>query len=104
MPRTEQEDLGGMTGPGVEQPRHKDIDRLADKFEDLLEQRSGMTEQLRKTEDSIMEKMKEKGLTSYRYRDRQVVYKPGHDHIKIKSVRTDTVSTNGGGDTEEESD
>lgn len=97
MPRKpEQTDLGGMTGPGVEEVRHKDIDRLADEFEDLLTERSGLTEQIRKVEDRIMEKMKEKELTCYRYRDRQVVYKPGHDHIKVKTVRTDTVEPDDG--------
>ena len=91
----------GFQGPGVAPERHKDIDRLADKFCELLEERSGLSESIGKTEDAIKEKMKEKGLTRYQYRDQEVVYKPGIDHIKVKTVKVKAGEGDGEPPTEE---
>jgi hypothetical protein len=100
MPKPKQDDLGGMTGPGVEQPRHRDLDRLADKYDDLLENRAEISTSIGETEKQILDKMKEKGLTKYRYRDQVVEFKPGKDHIKIKTVKADS-SGNGEAESEE---
>jgi hypothetical protein len=101
MPRPEPGELG-LKGQGVEAVVHKDINRLADKFEDLLTQRASLSEQIGDTETALMEKMKEKGLEKYRYRDQMVTFKPGKDHIKIKTVKADSGKSNGAVETEKE--
>lgn len=89
MPRPKQDEMP-ISGPGVDVPRHKDIDRLADKFVDLLDERSTLSTEIGQTEAKLKEKLKEKGLTKYRYRDQEVVYKPGKDHVKIKTIKADS--------------
>lgn len=82
-----------IEGPGVSLPRFKDIDRIADQFHDLLEERATLSESITKTEAKLIEKMQEHDLTKYRYRDQEVVYKPGKIHVKIKAVKSAGVET-----------
>ena len=89
MPRAKQEEMP-IEGPGVSVPRYRDIDRLADEFHELLTERAEISEKIGTVEKKILEKMVEKGLTSYKYRDQQVVFKVGKNHIKIKTIKADT--------------
>lgn len=93
MPRqkAEPQELPAMTGPGVEQPKFKDIDRAADSLHDLLEERAKISENITSHEKKVAEKMGEHGLTRYVYRDQEVILKPGKTHIKIKTVKASGV-------------
>jgi len=102
MPKRPEPTELGLKGPGVEAVVHRDINRLADKFDDLLEQRSTLSEQITQTEKSLMEKMKEHKLTKYRYRDQLVEFKAGKDHVKIKTVKGDV--TGNGAESESDTD
>lgn len=84
-----------MEGPGVSPVRYKDLDRLSDQFQDKKEERSEMSEEITKLEQRICDKMQEYNLTKYRYRDQEVIYKPGKIHIKIKTVKAEGATANG---------
>ena len=88
MPRAKQEEMP-IEGPGVSVPRYRDIDRLADEFHELLTERAETSEKIGTVEKKILEKMAEKGLTTYKYRDQQVIFKAGKSHIKIKTIKAD---------------
>ena len=96
MPRPTQNDIPGVEGPGVSQPRFKDIDRLADKFIDIRDQKSDLASQLTKIESQIAEKMEEHGITKYSFSDQVVEMKQGNVHIKIKNVKAEGVETDSG--------
>lgn len=78
-----------MEGPGVSLPKHPDIDRLADKLDGLLEDRSEISTKITDAEGRLIEKMEEHGLQKYRYRDKEVIYKPGKKHAKVKCVKAE---------------
>ena len=99
--RPKQDELGGMKGPGVATAIHKDINRLADKLEELLDQRSETSEEITKVRGNLIDKMKEEELSKYRYRDHLVEYKPGKDKVTIKTIRGDVTSQDGDGTGEE---
>lgn len=86
MPRPKQSELP-VEGPGVSVPRVAAIDRLADELDELLDDRSSISEKVTKIEGKLIEKMEEHGLKKYKYRDREVIYKPGKIHVKIKAVK-----------------
>jgi len=92
MPRAKQEEMP-IEGPGVSLPRFKDIDRLADQFHDKLEERATISEEITKIEGRLIDKMKEHELTHYRYRDQEVIYKPGKVHVKVKAVKAQAAAT-----------
>lgn len=98
--RPEQSEIP-MEGPGVSPVRYKDLDRLSDQFQDKKEERSLMSEEITKIEQLICDKMQEYGLTKYRYRDQEVIYKPGKIHIKIKTVKAEGAEANGVDDSED---
>lgn len=76
-----------IEGPGISVPKIASIDRLADELEEVLDEKSSLAEKVTKIEGKIIEKMEEHGLKKYRYRDREVIYKPGKIHVKLKSVK-----------------
>ncbi len=78
-----------MEGKGVSIPRYKDLDRLGDQFITVRDQKAELATKLGETEKKIIEKMREHGLTKYRFSDQEAVYKPGKDHIKIKTVKAE---------------
>lgn len=80
-----------MQGPGVEVPKFKDIDRLADRFETKREERSKISEDITELEKKIAEAMKEHGITKYRYRDQEVILKTGKTHIKVRTIKSEGV-------------
>lgn len=85
-----------MQGPGVEVPKFKDIDRLADRFETKLEERSKISEDITELEKKIAEAMETHGITKYRYRDQEVILKTGKTHVKIKTVKSEGVDPEDG--------
>ena len=89
-----------MEGPGVGQPKFKDLDKLADQFVDVRDEKAALATKLGKIESQIVDKMIEKGIRTYRFSDQEVTIKPGTTHIKIKTVKVDTAS-NGAGEGEE---
>jgi len=89
MPRPKQEEIP-MTGKGVEVPKFKDVDRLADKLTDFRDDRAEISRKIGDTERRLMESMEAHGLTKYFYSDRQVEYKLGRAHVKIKTVKADS--------------
>lgn len=81
------QDLPGVEGPGVSPPKFKDLDRLADKFIEIRDQKAELATKLGETEKKIAEKMQEHGLSKYKFSDQEVVLKEGKIHIKIKTVK-----------------
>lgn len=90
MARPKQTDLGGMTGPGVELPKHKDLDRLGDEYIDVRDRKAELATELGTIEKKIIDKMEQKGLLTYTFSDQQIVRKQGKSKIKIKTVKVDT--------------
>lgn len=91
-----------MEGPGVGQVKDRVLERLGGKLDDLRDQRATLAEQITQAEKTAVERMKEKGLSRYRYGDREMILKPGSDHIKCKEVKGDGAET--AGDEEESTD
>ena len=87
-----------MEGPGVALPKHKDLDRLGDKYKTLLEQRAETSTEITKVEGRIADAMSEKGLTRYVYSDQEMILKPGKTHIRIKTIKAEGVEANGESD------
>lgn len=79
-----------MEGPGVATPRYKDLDKLADKFVDVRDQKAELASELGKIEAKIIEKMIEHGVEKYRYADKEVFVKPGKKHARVKTVKVDS--------------
>lgn len=98
--KPKQEDFE-ISGPGVAAARHKDLDRLGDQLSDLREKKSELAEQITGVESRALERMTELGLSSYRFRDREMSVKPGNAHVKIKEVK---VGNGNGADEEEEAE
>jgi len=90
-----------MTGKGVEAPKFKDVDRLADKLTELRDDRATLSTQIGDTERRLMEAMKGHELTTYFYSDRKVEYKEGVAHVKIKTVKADSKGSDNGSDSED---
>lgn len=78
-----------MEGPGVAPVKHKDIDRLADKFVEKRDAKAELASEMTKIEAQIAEKMVEHGISRYQFSDQEVVLKVGKTHIKVKSVKVD---------------
>lgn len=92
--RPEQSEMP-IEGPGVSPVRYKDIDRLADQYHDKLEERSTISEEITKLEGKLADKMNEYQIMKYRYRDQEVILKPGKTHVKVKAVKAEGVTANG---------
>jgi len=96
MPRKEEvQELPAMEGPGVERLKIKELDRLGDKFNDLLEERSELTGEIKKVENKMAEVMAEKGISKYHWSDKVMEIKIGATHIKVKVVKNEGVEANG---------
>jgi len=86
MTRPKQGDLPAIEGEGVAQPRIKAIDVAADKYVDARDTRMEHTVKECKARDTLVEKMREHGLTSYRYGDHEVKIKDGKVGVKVKNI------------------
>lgn len=80
-----------MEGAGVAPLRYKDIDRLADKFIEVRDQKAELAAELGKIEGRIADAMVEHGITKYTFSDQEVILKPGKTHVKIKTVKAEGV-------------
>ena len=80
-----------MQGEGVAPLRYKDIDRLADKFIEVRDQKAELAAELSKIEGRIAEAMEEHGITKYTFSDQEVILKTGKTHVKIKTVKAEGV-------------
>ncbi len=89
MPRPKSEDLPGIEGEGVAPPRYKDIDRLADKFIDVRDQKAELATQLTKIEGQIAEAMADHGIAKYKFSDQEVILKTGKTHIKVRTIKVE---------------
>lgn len=97
MPR-KQDDLPAMTGPGVEQPKFKDLDRLGDKFIEIRDEKAALATKLGEVEKKIADCMAEHSLLKYQFSDQEIVLKPGKNHIKIKTVKATAADSEPSGD------
>ena len=86
MARAKQEELPSVEGPGVAPVRIKAIDVAADKYVDARDVRMEHTIKECKARDNLIDKMREHGLTSYRYGDHEVSLKDGKVGVKVKNV------------------
>lgn len=80
-----------MEGPGVSPVRYKDIDRLADKFIEIRDEKAELAGKLTKIEGQIAELMVEHGISKYTFSDQEVILKPGKTHVKVKTVKAEGV-------------
>jgi hypothetical protein len=88
MPKKpEPQELPGVEGPGVSIPKFKDLDRLADRFIEIRDQKAELAEKLGDLDKQIAEKMTEHGLSRYKFSDQEVILKPGKTHVKINTVK-----------------
>lgn len=87
MPRPQSQDLPGVEGPGVAPVRYKDIDKLADKFIEIRDEKAVLAGKLGKLETSIAELMVDKGITRYTFSDQEVILKSGRTHVKVVTVK-----------------
>lgn len=83
------QDLPGVEGPGVSLPKFKDLDRLADKFIEVRDQKAELATKLGDLEKQIADKMIHHGLDRYKFSDQEVIIKTGKTHIKIKTVKAE---------------
>lgn len=81
------QDLPGVEGPGVSLPKYKDLDRLADKFIEVRDEKAALATKLGEIEKKIADAMIEHQLSRYKFSDQEVVLKEGKIHIKIKTVK-----------------
>lgn len=93
MSRPKPQDLPGVEGPGVSVPKHKDLDRLGDKFIEIRDAKAKLAGDLTKQEQKIAELMLEKGISKYQFADQEIIVKQGKVHIKIKTVKADGVES-----------
>lgn len=91
--RPKQDDLGGIEGPGVSKPKFRDIDKLADRYIEHLDEMTGLKTTLEELELSILGKMEEHGLSIYTFSDRQITIKAGKTRINIKPYKSEGVAT-----------
>ena len=89
MAKPQVQDLPEMNGPGVALPRFKDIDRLADKFIEVRDEKATLATKLGGIETQIAEKMVEHGIEKYQFSDQEVILKKGKTHVKVKTVKMD---------------
>lgn len=90
--QSETQDLPAMEGPGVAPVRIKELDRLGDKMTEMLEDRAAISEKVSDTEKKMAEIMAERGITKYKWSDKEMLIKIGATHVKVKTVRNEGVS------------
>ena len=59
-----------MEGEGVAPLKIKELDRLGDKMDDLLEERGKLSGQITKVEGQMAEIMQERGIQKYHWADK----------------------------------
>jgi hypothetical protein len=99
MKRAKVQELPAMVGPGVEILKDKALDSLGDEFIEVRDKKAKLAEELGLIEDKIKGRMKDKGITTYRFGDQEMSIKPGNDHVKVKTIK---VGSNGNGADEQE--
>ena len=92
MPKIQ--DLPNMTGEGVAPLKIKELDRLGDKMNDLLEERSKLSAQVTKVEGQMADIMNERGILKYHWSDKVMEIKQGKLHVKVKVVKAEGVEDN----------
>ncbi len=78
-----------MEGKGVAQVSDKKLDALGDKFIEVRDEKAALAERLGETEQEILARMNELGVTVYKFADQVCTVKPGKNHIKIKTVKAE---------------
>lgn len=78
------QDLPGVEGPGISTPKFRDIDRLADKYVEALDEATSLKTTMEDLETDIIAKMEEHHLALYKFSDRKIILKAGKTRIKIK--------------------
>lgn len=94
MPKDKPQDLPHMEGPGVAPLKIKELDRLGDKMNDLLEERGKISANVTKVEGQMAEIMQERGIAKYHWSDKVMEIKQGKVHVKVKTVRAEGVESN----------
>ena len=83
MPKQEEMPI---EGEGVSKPKIKAIDRAADKYVEIRDERMALTDKEIDAKAVLLNAMHEHGLTEYQYGDMKVVVKPGKENVKVKTV------------------
>ena len=87
MAKPEQKDaFDGSDEPGVGVVKDSVLNRLGDEFSEKLEQRAGLSEELTAIESKMVDRMRLKKITVYKYANRQLTLKEGKVHVRIKTV------------------
>lgn len=89
MPRAKETDLPGVEGPGVSQVKDKTLEKLADEFIEVRDEKAALAEKLGKVESKLLDRMNELNITRYRFSDQEAVVKTGKNHVKIKTVKAE---------------
>ena len=90
MPRPKQSEIP-MEGAGVAPVKFKDLDRLADSFIEIRDEKARLATELGELEHKIAEAMTEHGISKYMFADQEMVLTQGKTHVKIKSVKNEGV-------------
>lgn len=89
MPRPKPQDLPLGNAPGVSLPKVKALETLGYKFIDIRDQKATLAEELGTIEKKMLDLMAEKGIERYRFGDQELNLKPGKNHVKIRTVKTE---------------
>lgn len=89
MPRPKPQDLDLGNAPGVSLPKVKALETLGYKFIDARDKKATLAEELGILEKKMLDLMAEKGIERYRFGDQELNLKPGKNHVKIKTVKSE---------------
>lgn len=87
--RNKQPDLPAMNGPGVSRPKVPAIEKAAEAYVGVRDQRMELTEREVLLKKELRDLMIKHGLKLYPLDDgKQVVIEPGEDEVKVKKPKT----------------
>lgn len=95
--RPKQPDLPELKGPGVAPERHKDIEKIADDYVNIRDQRMDLTNQEVTLRTALGHVMHEHGLKTYRYDGYEVTIKPPEgEKVSVRQVKEESDDADGG--------
>ncbi len=74
-------------GKGVGMPKLPNVERYAVQVGDLTDELKEIKEKLEDSQANLMEEMRKADITSYRFRESEVTYKPGKASVKVKHLK-----------------
>ena len=74
--------------PGTERTKHADIEKAADHYAEIRDERMELTEREGKAQESRLAAMKKHGIESYKLDDgREVFVEHGDDKVKVRKPK-----------------